>query len=300
VKPATDTDTGRIIASYGTRGILLDSSGERHRYILKGRKLKAVCGDRVEWRPQASSADAQVVAICERDNCLQRPDSRGRPELLAANLTTLVVVAAPEPAPELFMIDRYLCAAELLNIEALLVWNKSDLSPAPPVGMEEYTRLGYALKCVSAFDANGITDLARTLSQGINMLAGQSGVGKSSLINQLLPGSDVRVGELSNSSREGRHTTTASYMHRLPAGGWLIDSPGVREFAPYISGTRDIQRGFRELFKLSRECRFSDCQHLREPDCAIKNACTAGEISERRYESYKRLLHTVTALTSQR
>jgi ribosome biogenesis GTPase len=122
-------------------------------------------------------------------------------------------------------------------------------------------------------------------------MVGQSGIGKSSLINALVPGASVEVGKLSPATDEGKHTTTASVMHKLPNGGRLIDTPGVREFIPHISDSRNVQAGFREIIDAAEKCRFSDCQHLREPDCAVKNLVTSGKIGRRRYESYKRLIH---------
>jgi ribosome biogenesis GTPase len=287
---------GLVIASYGQRGILADQSEKEHRYILKGRKLRVVCGDRVIWRAADRSGEVIVTGIQERRNVLERPNSRGKPELIAANLSQLVIVLAPLPAPDFFLADRYLCAAEILGANALISWNKTDLADSLPVELLEYQNLGYAITPTSTKSGAGVAALESSLAEGISMLVGQSGVGKSSLINRLVPNADVNVGALSSANREGRHTTTASFMHTLPNGGKLIDSPGVREFAPVIRDPGKIQNGFREIARLADACRFTNCQHLREPDCAVKQACDSGDISARRYESYKRLCNTTAAL----
>lgn len=287
---------GRVIASYGQRGILAATDGIRYRYVLKGRRLRVVCGDYVNWQPTANSGQALVTAVRARRNALERPDSRGRAELLAANLSRIVAVIAPIPAPDFFLVDRYLCAAEMQGIAAVVAWNKADIVSDIPAELTEYARLGYPILHTSASAATGITTLAHELREGVSLLAGQSGVGKSSLINALVPSADVTVGSLSEANREGRHTTTAAFMHTLPGGGELIDTPGVREFAPVIHDLGKVQTGFREILGLAGNCRFSDCQHMREPNCAVKQACEDGLISERRYASYKRLKNSAAAL----
>lgn len=283
-----------VTACYGNRGHLDTGDGCRKRYILKGRRLRAVCGDRVSWQEQPSSAELLVTAVMERDNLLERPNSRGKPEPLAANLDNLVVVLARQPEPDFFIADRYICAAELMRSSAIIIWNKTDLGNDLPAELLTYQELGYPVIQTSIKQLSGIDTLNDLLAGGVSMLAGQSGVGKSSLINTLIPDADVAVGELSTASGEGKHTTTASVMHTLANGGRLIDTPGVREFAPAISNTADIQSGFREISRLDGQCRFSNCQHLREPNCAVKAALATGAVSERRYESYKRLLNSTT------
>jgi ribosome biogenesis GTPase len=287
---------GRVIASYGQRGILADTDGTRYRYVLKGRRLRVVCGDYVHWQQSGNGGQALVTAVRERRNALERPNSRGKAELLAANLSRIVVVIAPLPAPDFFLVDRYLCAAEMQGMAAAVAWNKVDIASDLPAELSDYARLGYPILRTSATAATGIATLAQELREGVSLLAGQSGVGKSSLINALVPSADVTVGSLSEANREGRHTTTAAFMHTLPGGGELIDTPGVREFAPVIHDLGKVQNGFREILGFAANCRFSDCQHLREPDCAVKQACQDGRISERRYASYKRLRNSAAAL----
>jgi ribosome biogenesis GTPase len=290
--------TGLVVASFGNRGHLDPGDGTAHRFVLKGRRLRAVCGDRVNWQAQPQGNELLVTAINERDNALERPDSRGRTELVAANLSRLVIVLAPEPEPDFFIADRYLCAAEMMAAEALIIWNKNDLKATIPAEIKNYQTLGYSLLEMSAKSASGLEEFSAALATDISMLVGQSGVGKSSLINQLVPDADVATSELSAASREGKHTTTASIMHTLPSGGRLIDSPGVREFAPVIRDPARVQIGFKEIVDLAAECRFSNCQHLREPNCAIKAAVESGTVTARRYESYKRLRSSAETLAA--
>jgi ribosome biogenesis GTPase len=295
VKEPSTIQAGLVTACFGNRGYLDTGDGERQRYILKGRRIRAVCGDRVSWEPQKQGAELLVTAVLDRDNLLQRPDGRGKAEPMAANLSRLVVVMAAEPEPDFFIADRYLCAAELMPAAAVIVWNKTDLGTTAPNELDDYRRLGYPVVATSVTENQGITELSNILAEGISMLAGQSGVGKSSLINSLVPTAEVAVGELSAASGEGKHTTTASMMHSLQNGGRLIDTPGVREFAPAISNTTSIQLGYREISQLAIKCRFSNCQHLREPDCAVKEAVETAAISKRRYASYKRLVNSSNA-----
>ncbi len=288
--PHSSTGTATVIASYGQRGILR-ADDVRLPYLLKGRKLRAVCGDRVSWIPSSNDGEALVTAVLDRDNVLERPDSRGGSEPLAANLTMLAVIMAPEPAPDFFIADRFIAAAEIMQARCLLVWNKNDLSGAPPSELDGYRKLGYDVVSTSATTGVGLAELRRNLDNGISMLAGQSGVGKSSLINQLVEDANVLTGQLSDISREGRHTTTASVAHDLGNGGLLVDSPGIRDFVPTISDVSKTQIGYTEIVARADQCRFADCQHTREPNCAVRAAVENGDISERRYESYKRLLN---------
>ncbi len=286
------SSTATIVACYGNRGVLQPEGPDEADllpYVLKGRRLRPVCGDVVDWQASDNPGEAVVTAVHARRNTLERPDSRGKREALAANLDSLAIVVAPEPAPDYFIIDRFICAAELAGAAALLIWNKADLVPALPAEMSAYRELGYPVISASATTGTGMDELEAHLGQGLSMLVGQSGVGKSSLINRLVDAADALTGALSDTSREGRHTTTASFAHPLRTGGMLVDSPGVRDFAPAIDDAARVQNGFREIVRLADGCRFADCTHTREPKCAVKEAVESGAIATRRYDSYKRL-----------
>jgi len=254
----------------------------------------------VEWHADKHGHDAIVTDVCPRRNTLARlaPD-RPEPEILAANLTCIAVVIAPLPETDWHLVDRYLATAELMGCRALLVDNKSDFDThsgdTPPgdatrtTEIAAYRDLGYDCLSVSAKTGDGVDGLIDALRDETAILVGQSGVGKSSLINRLVPGADIVVGDLSAGTDEGTHTTTASAMHRLPTGGRLIDTPGVRDFVPAIIDSTRVQLGFPEISALADDCRFGDCRHLREPNCAVKQAVDAGRINPRRYETYRRL-----------
>ena len=282
---------GVVVAAFGNRGRLETADGTTLRYLLKGRRLRTVCGDRVMWEQPPQSHETLVTEVLPRDNALQRSDAKGHVETIAANLTQPLVVLAPAPEPDLFLVDRFLCAAALMDCSPLLVCNKTDLGfdDSFEAALDEYRRLGYPVVQTCAVPDGNVAELARLLTGHISILVGQSGVGKSSLINALVGAAAAAVGTLSEASAEGKHTTSASVMHRLADGARLIDSPGVREFVPNISASSEVQLGFPEIVALAGNCRFANCQHQREPDCAIKQACADGDISPRRYASYKRL-----------
>jgi ribosome biogenesis GTPase len=218
----------------------------------------------------------------------------GGSEPVVANLDQLVAVIAPVPAADLELCDRYLAAAEWAGLDAAVVLNKRDLPASADAalrhGLEVYRALGYAVATASKREAGGADELAALLSRGTSVLVGQSGVGKSSLTNLLVPGIEAAVREVSRGSGEGRHTTTASALYRLPGGGELIDSPGVRDFAPPLPAPRDVASGYREIAAAGTGCRFPDCRHRGEPDCEVAAAAAAGRIDGRRLASYRQLL----------
>jgi len=261
--------------------------------MVRGRHLRVCCGDRVRYELIADDEPVLVTGITPRDNELQRLSGRGLPETIAANLSHLIVVMAALPAPDLYLTDRYLCAARLMGARGAIAWNKSDLAALPAAGLADYEALGYPVLPVSAVDGAGIDTLRAWIGSGAAVLVGQSGVGKSSLLNALVPGADAVTREISGASDEGRHTTTASVLHPLAGGGSLLDTPGVRDFVPAVPERRAISAGFVEIEEFGRQCKFSDCSHLREDHCAVQEAVVAGQIDPRRYESYRRLMNLV-------
>lgn len=286
---------GRIVAAHGRRVVVEDAGGSQHPCRLFGRRLEVVCGDRVRWvEEDVEGAEGLVVEVLPRRSELSRINLSGEGERVVANLDQLVAVLAPVPAPDFALCDRYLAAAEWAGLEAAVVLNKDDLpgagEPALQRELDTYRRLGYPMVLTSKRREGGAESLQRILQDRISVLVGQSGVGKSSLINLLVPGVEAAVQEISRASEEGRHTTTAAALYHLPGGGELMDSPGVRDFSPPLPAPRDVASGFRELAGLAVECRYPDCRHAGEPGCVVDSRVATGEVSPRRLASYRQVL----------
>ena len=293
VQCAGVTQHALVTATYSQRMRMRLDDGAEVTGRLKGKKIRPVCGDLVEARVIANEPEWLITKILPRRNELTRPDKRGRIEVLVANIDLVSVGAADAPAADWFIVDRYLAAAELMDVSALVVFNKSDLgaaSESSETALADFAKIGHATVRCSAKTGDNLDELKRHLCDQTTIIVGQSGVGKSSLINYLIEDADQQTAELSRATGEGRHTTVNSMMWSLPEGGVVIDSPGVREYAPAIESPDLATRGFREIDEHGHNCRFANCRHLREPDCAVKSAVEAGEISARRYESYRRLL----------
>jgi len=210
------------------------------------------------------------------------------------------VIIAPEPEPDGYIADRYLAGAALAGITGIVIANKADLPSAASSDFQalvsEYEHAGYETIRVSSLDEASIESLHARMGDGVAMLVGQSGVGKSTLTNKLAPESSRPTRAISASTGEGRHTTVSTALFRIPGGGELIDSPGVRDYAPPLVEDAMIQAGWPEILALAPQCRFNNCLHVREPDCAVVAAIRAGEVAPRRYESYKRLLNIMRTL----
>jgi ribosome biogenesis GTPase / thiamine phosphate phosphatase len=285
---------GRVVASHGRDAVVADESGRRVHCRMQDRRLAVVCGDRVLWVPARTEGGAGlVVEVRPRASLLARIDARGAAEPVAANLTQLVAVVAPVPAPDFGLCDRYLAAAEWIGLAACIVANKSDLGDPSgtlsPV-FDDYARIGYTVLRTSKRKADGAGSLRRWLAGATSVLVGQSGVGKSSLTNLLVPGVEAAVDEVTIASKSGRHTTSTAWLYAVPGGGELIDSPGVRDFAPPLPAPRAVAGGYREIAAVAPDCRFRDCLHRQEPGCAVAAAAAAGKVARRRLDSYRRLL----------
>lgn len=293
--------TATVIATFSRRMQLRLDDGRLVEARIRGKKLRPVCGDRVEAEALANEDDWLITSVGERRNRLSRPNLRGGEEVLAANLDRVVAVAAPVPQPDWFIIDRYLAAAELMRCDGAVVFNKIDSADAvPDAELSVYEHIGYPVLRTSAATGEHVVALGELLSGGTAVLVGQSGVGKSSLINRLQGNDDLKTAGVSKKWKAGRHTTVNSVMIPLAGGGAVIDSPGVRDFAPAIDSPDDVETGFPEIRAAAAECRFANCRHLREPGCAVKDAVDTGHIATRRYESYRRLLALTEKLASRR
>jgi len=289
--------TGTVLASFG-RSVLVQGGEGLVRCGLKGRKLRVVCGDRVLWGYPPSADGPSVESIEPRRNLIERIDSRGRPEPVAANIDTLVMVVAPEPTTDWFLVDRYWAGAVLKDLAALIIVNKKDLgTDAIEPQLDEYRKLNLTCIEVSCQTADGVADLERLLTGSVSLLVGQSGVGKSSLVNAIVPEAAAQTAELTRDA-EGRHTTTTARWYQLAPTTAMIDAPGVRDFAPPAHLVRAAERGFVEIHERSVLCRFKDCRHMEEPGCAVRTAVINQQISTRRYESYRRLFRLYEKLAS--
>lgn len=296
------SQSATVTATFSRRMHLQLADGSTVAARIKGKRLRPVCGDRVLAEKIENEADWLINEILERDNELSRPNMRGKVEILAANVDLLVVTAAVSPKPDWFIVDRYLCAAEIMRAEAAVVFNKIDLlenHQDVDLALADYEAIDYATVRCSATSGDGISELQALLAGKTSIIVGQSGVGKSSIINQMIEGDRQRTSAVSDKSGEGRHTTVNSSMLELPGGGAIIDSPGVRDYAPALQSAVEAEHGFREIHDLSHHCRFNNCRHMQEPGCAVKGALEAGTVSARRYESYRRTLILTEQLNKQ-
>jgi len=292
------TLNGTVISHHGRDLIALAANGETVQCRLRQNIGSIVCGDRILYTLEdVGGVDEQavVIALCERDNLLQKSGFGNRAKAVAANIDQVVIVCALAPKPNLYLIDRYLVATENLPARPLLVINKTDLMDETSEHIVNdinavYGGIGYRVIETSATRMHGLDELQSELGGKTSILVGLSGVGKSSLIKDLLPETDIRIGEISQSSQEGRHTTTVSSLYLMPDGGRLIDSPGVRDFTPVNLEREEILNGFIEIIPCRGRCKFANCTHDNEPGCAIRAAVAAGEVSQQRVDSFRRML----------
>ena len=297
---------GRVIAHFGrTLDVRPEGSEAAVRCHLRANLEGLVTGDRVIWRGREDAegqlVEGVVVARCERDSVLERPDTRGQLKPVAANLDQILIVFAVEPEPHPNLIDRYLVAAEATGIAPVLVLNKIDL--LPEFGgdlralLERYQTLGYPVVTSTTAQEGGLDALHARLAGRTSVFVGQSGVGKSSLIDRLLPDEELRIGALSKDSRKGTHTTTTARLYALHGaeGAELIDSPGIREFGLGHLDEKQVAEGFIEFRDLLGRCRFRDCRHRHEPGCALLMALERGDIHPERFASYRRILDSLAS-----
>ncbi|NTV95714.1 MAG: ribosome small subunit-dependent GTPase A [Thiobacillus sp.] len=277
---------GRIVAVHG-RHFLVETADGRYDCVTRGKKGGIACGDRVEIK--LTSHDAGVIEKnLPRDNLLYRSD-RFHTKLLAANVDQVFVVTAAVPTPDPGLLDRCLIACEAAGIPALIVVNKTDLpeTAAWLDKLQAYAAMGYPLLALAA--KQDIAPLAERLANRTSILVGASGVGKSTLINALVPEAEIATQEVSEALDTGKHTTTHTRLYRLPGGGALIDSPGMQEFALGHLDQADLQAAFPEFRPLIGQCRFYNCRHLKEPNCAILAAVADGRIQRHRWRAYETL-----------
>nr|WP_222939550.1 small ribosomal subunit biogenesis GTPase RsgA [Photobacterium sp. BZF1] len=294
---------GLVITRFGQHADIEDpETGIIHRCNLRRSIQSLVSGDRVVWRPGVETLQGiagVVEAVHERESMLTRPDYYDGVKAVAANVNQIIIVSAVLPELSLNIIDRYLIAAETVGIPPLIVLNKVDLLEAEDRKQVEetlalYQEIGYEVRLVSSETGEGLDGLREDLKGHISIFAGQSGVGKSSLVNSLMPEVDAEVGDVSENSGLGQHTTTAARLYHFPDGGDLIDSPGVREFGLWHLEPEQVTEAFVEFRDYLGGCKFRDCKHGNDPGCIIREAVEEGKIHQARYDSYHKIIDSMS------
>ncbi len=291
----TDIHTGRVITRFGAE-LLVENPDDTLSPVRCTAKRKfdtIVCGDIITWHPN-EHGNASVDDLLPRKNALTRPGYRGRPRTIAANIDQLVIVNSWLPETSWDLVDRYLIAAQQLKADAIIVMNKSDLASEHATeedwkAMDTYCDIGYEVLHMNAHNGEGIKALQTLMRNKTSIFSGRSGVGKSSIANQILPNLDITVGIISDSG-EGKHTTTTATLYKLLKGGYLIDSPGVRDYALGDISNQELSDGYIEFSEYTPYCRFNNCTHNHEPGCAVRSAVEQGKISKERYQRYLQAL----------
>ena len=286
-----DLRQGLIVTHLGKHLAVETESGDTIHCHTRRNLGSVAVGDRVLWEATDGNRGC-VIEILERRSLLSRPARQQKTRPVAANLDQVLIVFAPEPDCDLLLVDQYLVVCENRGIRALMVCNKADLEKKAQQldrTLELYRGIGYESIRLSARSGFGLDCLKNQLRGRISMLAGQSGVGKSSLTNALIPDKNQRTRGLSQSNLHGKHTTTTTALFHLPDGGDLIDSPGVAIFGLAEIAEHDLAFGYREFQPFLGQCRFNDCRHTNDPGCAISLAVEKGMIAQERYQRFLKL-----------
>ena len=290
-----------MVGRFGQHADIRGEQDEVIRCHIRRTIESVVCGDEVLFRKAkepGSAIQGVLEAVQPRRSLLSRPDFYDGLKAVAANIDQILIVSSLKPAFSTNIIDRYLVAAEDVQIEPVVVINKVDLADDTlrkeiDSAAEKYRKIGYKVLLLSCKSGAGLSDLEALLDERISVFVGQSGVGKSSLVNALLPDADELTNEISELSGLGQHTTTSAKLLRFKTGGELIDSPGVREFALWHISEEKVTQGFVEFRDYLGGCKFRDCKHLDDPGCVIRAAVEAGEIERFRYDNYHSILRSM-------
>lgn len=295
----SEGNEGLVIAHYGASIDVESPEGVVTRCHVRSNLPTLVTGDRVIWHAD-EQGQGVISAVKDRRTILTRPDYRGQLRPVAANIDRIVIVVCPSPRTPVNLIDRYLVAARHDSIQPVILLNKIDLiekAPEMQQELDEYQALGCEIAVTSATQQETIANLQQLVSTGNTVFVGQSGVGKSSLISALLPAETIRVGEISDATGKGKHTTTTAKLYHIPTGGCLVDSPGIREFGLWHVSPEALAAGFHEIADTAGYCKFADCTHTHEPHCAVKAAVEEGKILARRLASYLAIRDSLDEVT---
>ncbi|MBA2684616.1 MAG: ribosome small subunit-dependent GTPase A [Gemmatimonadaceae bacterium] len=290
----------RGIVMNGTGGVwtVRTAGGAQHQATMRGRLKqegadKIAVGDDVRLEEEERGGSWVIAELFPRRSRLARraPGGSHGERVVVANIDQVIVVfalAMPEPHPR--MLDRFLVIAAANDIQARIVFNKRELVSEIPAWLDEYKLAGYPIHFTSVKERIGLHALGEALHGRTSALSGPSGVGKSSLLNSIYPGLNFRVGEISESVNKGRHTTVGAALHPLPDGGFVVDTPGLREIGVWNLLASDLDDCFLEFRPFIGDCKFGDCKHAHEPGCAVRGAVAKGAIGPSRYDSYLKLL----------
>ena len=290
-----------VISRFGQHADIETSSGEVLRCNIRRTVGSLVTGDEVAFRPAPETEQGLqgvIEAVEERRSVLTRPDTYDGIKPVAANIDQIFVVTSPLPAFSSQIIDRYLVACEDIAIRPVIVLNKADLLDSTNTDyieerLQVYRDIGYQVAVVSAKQASGLTQLTDMMADNVSIFVGQSGVGKSSLVNAILPQADIDTGAVSTNSGLGQHTTTVAKLHRLGNNAALIDSPGIREFGLWHIEPERVTWGFRDFRPFIGGCKFRDCKHRNDPGCALQEAVANQQIDAERLENYHRIIDSL-------
>jgi ribosome biogenesis GTPase len=279
---------------YGNRGLCWNAIDGFQSFILIQKQSNLVIGDRVICN-ELISDDCTIQKILDQDNSLKKMGSNGVTQNIANNISNVVIVLSSQPKPNLFLLDKLILIAETNQCKVNIVINKSDLDHVSlKESLNYYLDLGYPISVVSAKENINKDSLLDILKNESSILLGQSGVGKSTLINWLLKEETIKTNTLSEKNRRGRHTTTTTKVHIMGDHTYLFDTPGMENLYPDISNKHHIQNGFIEMLSTRNDCKYRDCLHVNEPQCSVKDSMLNSESSKRRHTHYVKILESIS------